>query len=98
MSWFARFCSKVTGFGMYSIHMNESGGSDFMHTESTLLYYKRLIGESEAEKWPCISSSKHGARLKAARRTAFNLQGRKGLLMADAFSANASPGFELTSI
>ena len=61
------------GAGMWYVHVNNSGVSHFMHTESTLIFYSKLLGQ-------CFD----------ARRAKYDLHQRKGMLIADAFTANAS--------
>ncbi len=60
------------GKGKWYIHKNPDGGH-FMNTESTVLYYHRLLSDAYDE-----------------RRERLNLHGRKGMLIADAFSGNFS--------
>ena len=61
------------GKGLYYIHKNLNSGSHFMHGESTVMYWQRLLTEAFD-----------------LRREKFNLEGKRGMLVADAFTGNFS--------
>ena len=61
------------GRGLYYIHKNLNSGSHFMHGESTVMYWQRLLTEAFD-----------------LRREKFNLEGKRGMLVADAFTGNFS--------